>query len=480
MIPRSPDREPDANRETDAAHRPDHTEPRARRFAGRTRPPVEAVLALALVAALVAVAGCAKKKPTQPIVHHIYSSIVVSGPDTVLVGQTATFTAAVIDTGGIPVASPVLTWSVSPPGYATIDGMGVLRGTGEGDAVVSATGGGETSNARVVAIVLGRGWVDESGGNPSLVNLHGVHFVDARHGWAVGDLGTILVTTDAGKTWSQQISNSTGYTLRAVWFTSPTRGIVVGAAGRVLRTVDGGNNWSPLLTVNTDGGRGLNHVYLQDAANGWIVGNAGLILRSVNGGSTWQRVLPGVTSQDLERVSFPPNPGGGPYTADLHNHGWAVGAGGVILASDNFGQSWRIYIPAATVQHLYGVARRNKTEAFAVGLTNTILTTSASADSAVWALAVPPPEIISLRAASWAPDVGLAAGPAWAVGLRSDIPLPGVLRSDDGGATWSGEDLPGSAPLTGHALEDVFFLDDRHGWAVGEGGLILHTATGGK
>jgi photosystem II stability/assembly factor-like uncharacterized protein len=34
--------------------------------------------------------------------------------------------------------------------------------------------------------------------------------------------------------------------------------------------------------------------------------------------------------------------------------------------------------------------------------------------------------------------------------------------------------------LSGNSLEDVFFLDDLHGWAVGTQGLILHTATGGR
>src|SRR5205823_1655288 len=31
--------------------------------------------------------------------------------------------------------------------------------------------------------------------------LYGVHFRDETHGWAVGELGTILATDDGGKTW---------------------------------------------------------------------------------------------------------------------------------------------------------------------------------------------------------------------------------------------------------------------------------------
>ncbi len=36
--------------------------------------------------------------------------------------------------------------------------------------------------------------------------IHKLHFVDERHGWAVGDLGNILVTRDAGETWQVQRS----------------------------------------------------------------------------------------------------------------------------------------------------------------------------------------------------------------------------------------------------------------------------------
>jgi photosystem II stability/assembly factor-like uncharacterized protein len=71
-----------------------------------------------------------------------------------------------------------------------------------------------------------------------------------------------------------------------------------------------------------------------------------------------------------------------------------------------------------------------------------------------------------------------ATGRAYAVGAN----LTGranVLLSTDGGLVWTTQELPGTAPLENHALRSVWFVDETHGWAVGEGGLILHTATGG-
>jgi len=55
-----------------------------------------------------------------------------------------------------------------------------------------------------------------------------------------------------------------------------------------------------------------------------------------------------------------------------------------------------------------------------------------------------------------------------------------VLRTDDGGTSWTDQVLPAAAPLSGNGLASVVFLDARRGWAVGEHGLVLHTVTGGR
>jgi photosystem II stability/assembly factor-like uncharacterized protein len=48
----------------------------------------------------------------------------------------------------------------------------------------------------------GRTWQTVRTGQP--LPLHAIHFQDDRHGWAVGDLGTILGTSDGGKSWTLQ------------------------------------------------------------------------------------------------------------------------------------------------------------------------------------------------------------------------------------------------------------------------------------
>ncbi len=48
----------------------------------------------------------------------------------------------------------------------------------------------------------GRSWTAQN--TAHTLPIHGLAFVDARTGWAVGDLGTILATTDGGQSWHKQ------------------------------------------------------------------------------------------------------------------------------------------------------------------------------------------------------------------------------------------------------------------------------------
>lgn len=90
--------------------------------------------------------------------------------------------------------------------------------------------------------------------------------------------------------------------------------------------------------------------------------------------------------------------------------------------------------------------------------------------------AVPPPRLAPAEHRAGAlTSAMLAAASAGrhvvAVGERGT-----VLLSGDGGATFRQADaVPVATTLTG-----VSFVDEREGWAVGHGGVVLHTADGGR
>ena len=85
-----------------------------------------AAAGLALAALVTLAPGCSDDDEDNPVgPGPIYSSIVITGPDSVLVGNNVTFTATVLDTAGQPVANPQLAWTSSGTAIATISSAGV-------------------------------------------------------------------------------------------------------------------------------------------------------------------------------------------------------------------------------------------------------------------------------------------------------------------------------------------------------------------
>src|SRR6476620_990409 len=90
-------------------------------------------------------------------------------------------------------------------------------------------------------IGLAQGWLWQNP-LPTGSTLNAITGIDARTAVAVGDSGSILRTSDAGVTWTQQ-SSGTNSNLRAVAFLDAGTGIAVGDQGTILGTTDGGATW---------------------------------------------------------------------------------------------------------------------------------------------------------------------------------------------------------------------------------------------
>ncbi len=89
-----------------------------------------------------------------------------------------------------------------------------------------------------------------------------IFFIDENNGWAVGDAFLqsnikIIHTTDGGKNWTEQNSN-TNVDLESIFFVNPNNGYSAGgnflttgkSRGAIIRTQDGGENWSEIFTSN--------------------------------------------------------------------------------------------------------------------------------------------------------------------------------------------------------------------------------------
>ncbi|MEM0979221.1 MAG: photosynthesis system II assembly factor Ycf48 [Cyanobacteria bacterium P01_H01_bin.58] len=120
-----------------------------------------------------------------------------------------------------------------------------------------------------------------------------IAFMDANHGWLVGNRGTLLETTDGGESWEprsldlgdQQVS------LVGVSF-ADQEGWIVGQPNVVLRTTDAGQTWQNIpLSEKLPGQPFLITAIGPDEAE--LTTDVGAIYRTKDGGKNWKALVLG-------------------------------------------------------------------------------------------------------------------------------------------------------------------------------------------
>ncbi len=112
--------------------------------------------------------------------------------------------------------------------------------------------------------------------------LHAVKLLDSGVGYAVGESGTIVKTTDGGATWSALVSGSTR-ALYGVSVLNDSEAIAVGDSGLILRTTNGGADWRTISSGVRDSLRSVSF----NGSNGICGGLSQDILYSADAGATW-------------------------------------------------------------------------------------------------------------------------------------------------------------------------------------------------
>ncbi|MBI2849211.1 MAG: DUF11 domain-containing protein [Chloroflexi bacterium] len=287
--------------------------------------------------------------------------------------------------------------------------------------------------------------------------LSSVFFVDAQNGWAVGESGTIIKTTNGGSTWIIEFSGSE-QGLSSVFFVDSRTGWAVGNGGAILKTSDGGASWS----AQTSGmAQLLRSVDFVDAMTGWVVGDNGTILNTRDGGATWTTQSSG-TSNLLESVDF----------VDAKT-GWAVGTYATILHTDDGGVTWnsQACVDCSNLHPRQVVFFDSQTGWIATG--GPALRTRDGGSNWSKVSGVSPAVRFSF----------VDARTGWALSYSSSFiyTFYFVWKTTDGGDTWTRLFyLPGCARKTVPcSLNSVFFADAETGWVVGQLGAIFRTVNGG-
>jgi photosystem II stability/assembly factor-like uncharacterized protein len=289
---------------------------------------------------------------------------------------------------------------------------------------------------------------------PATDNLNDVVFAGANFGWAVGDCGAIVHTSDGGATWALQNTGRMD-TLLSVAFVDDSCGWAAGLNGAVLHTINGGTDWI-LHTTGTMAR--ISGVAFADRNNGWAAGDSGLILHTINGGELWLPQASGV-QKNLRSIAF----------IDA-NRGWAVGDSGTIVHTTDGGSTWTAQNSGtgASLLDIDLIDSQNAWITCSGGSpfpSGFLLRTTdgGSTWTQIWAGCIP------YRLRFTDPNTGWILGVGYGTwGVRM------VAHTTDGGATWSNQYFPWDGYL--HSIE---FADQNHGFVVGEAGTILQTTDSG-
>lgn len=298
---------------------------------------------------------------------------------------------------------------------------------------------------------------------PTQQFLETVFFTDSLSGWASGDSGTIIHTSDGGTTWSLQ-NSGTKDEITSLFFLDSNRGWAsainysVSPFGTLLlKTMNGGINWTGIQYPDSD--IFITCILFRDSLNGWMGGRQNALVRTTDGGATWTQAV-----IDTSVLAFFPV-----LSIKFYNdkYGYACGGSfdiaGVIWRTENGGDTWDAMDPSEA----------------------------------------PPDEIHELHIFDSLHVIGAGGDPDYGGGV-------GMIRTSDGGLTWKNQPLgmPGNAfdidfrnnyeawsPLgprrtliysldagvtwteiaapDSAAIFKMTFPDSLHGWAVGRYGAVL-------
>ena len=291
-------------------------------------------------------------------------------------------------------------------------------------------------------------WIHQN--SNSTRRLLTIYFLNQNMGWAGGNDGSILKTTNGGIDWTY-ISIGTKYTVHAITFVDSLKGWAAlytfspSRAGYIMATSDGGFNWSIQYYID---GVTLHNVYFYDQYFGWAVGSSGIFLRTVDGGATWQEdFLSADWSWSVDFV----NP----------NLGWVgVGYAGYVRKTTDGGYSWQ-YKSVPSYSRMMDIDFINENVGWAVGQDGHIIKTTDGGDTWVHQISNVGQELNDVEFKN--------ENEGWIVGLGGVI-----SHTTNGGANWYLQ-----SSNTSNNLYGVSFCNQNVGWVAGDNGLVLNTENGG-
>ena len=286
---------------------------------------------------------------------------------------------------------------------------------------------------------------------PTTASLRGLSVVDDNTVWASGTDGTVIRTTDSGKTWSVlAVPQADKLDFRGIRAFDASTAVIMSSGpaeqgqARVSRTTDAGKHWMLVLEEKTTGAF-FDAIAFWDAQHGILVGDPVdghfMLYTTKDSGLTWQRVPSDKLPPALEKEgAFAAS--NSCLTVQGDSNVWfATGGASVarVFRSTDRGQTWQV---AETPLH------------------------PANASTGIFSLA--------FRDA----QRGVTVGGDYAHPTNS--PAPNILTTVDGGRSWQSAGPSDPPGLFFSGVADMPFDDNSPSseplsreirWAVGSNGM---------
>ncbi len=297
--------------------------------------------------------------------------------------------------------------------------------------------------------------------------------------WTCGFNGTIYHSTDSGKFWTKQ-ETSTNKTLFDIVFFDELNGLVCGQGGTVLRTENGGKTWNSVFSKNELIKSELFKMSFAGPKIGCAVGNNGTVFFTQDGGVSWKESeITDVGEENhtgmLEEDEMDPLLGEESsgreyilYAVDLSDQhvGYAVGEFSALLKTVDGGKTWdKCSIKEAMGKSLFGVFAQTKSKVWAVGIDGLMLFSENGGQT--WIQKKTPIEKHLF-------DIKIIGDMGYAIGKEGIY-----IMSSDGGNTWSQVDIGAKFYLQGIGFDEQS-KEKNCGWIVGAHGWIFNTRDTGK
>lgn len=283
----------------------------------------------------------------------------------------------------------------------------------------------------------------------SYPKMSAIHFFDQNNGLVAGNDGCVLLTNDAGETWTRT-GSPTSLDVTTLLFTDQNTGYGIGFGSECIKTTNGGLNWTvQSLGINSPNGFFEGEI----TSNGTMhaVGDYGTMIRSTDNGSNWLTQY-SVTDQTMTDITF---------TDNFNGYAVCGYSDGDILKTTDAGETWNSMVTGYQLS-MYGIVFTEPNIGYVAGSLTIYKTTNAGLN---WSTSY-----LSTTSEIFTDIEFVNSNTGYAVGSYGRL-----LKTTNAGDNWTSHtiDNPGSLLLS------IDFVDESIGYVTGDWGVIMKTTDAG-